>query len=360
MTEKVKQTFEIETKSVVKILLLIFGFILVLRFLSLELHILTLILTAAFFAVALNPAVSWLSKKIKSKSRVRATAVAYLAVVIVLAGFVTVVVPPLARQTIDFARTVPDNIETFQNGDTALSRFVREHDLGDSLNNIGTNIRDNTFNYKKPFLDTASRVGGIFVSTITVLILTFMMLVEGPVWAERYWSVLPDRHKKRNRDLANKMYGVVTGYINGQVLIAAIAASFAMIALIIAGSIFNVNSNPIPLAGVVFLLGLIPLIGNTLAAVIVVAISLFSSVPLAITMGVFFLIYQQVENATLQPYIQAKTNDMTPLLVFVAALMGAAVGGLFGAFIAIPTAACLKIILEDHIDRRKSSAQTKS
>lgn len=123
---------------------------------------------------------------------------------------------------------------------------------------------------------------------------------------------------------------------------------FAGSALYIGNNITNADINPIALAGIVFLFGLIPLIGNTIAALIVVLFCLFSSVNLAIGIAIYFLIYQQLENATLQPMIQSRSNQLTPLIVFVAALLGAGVSGLLGALVAIPTAGCLKVLFDEY------------
>jgi predicted PurR-regulated permease PerM len=69
-------------------------------------------------------------------------------------------------------------------------------------------------------------------------------------------------------------------------------------------------------------------------------------------MGIFFLVYQQIENISIQPYIQSKKNELSPLLVFIAALCGIGLGGLLGGFIAIPLAACMRIFLHDYLEQR--------
>ena len=71
-------------------------------------------------------------------------------------------------------------------------------------------------------------------------------------------------------------------------------------------------------------------------------------------MLIYFIVYQQIENATIQPYIQAKKNQLTPLLVFVSALIGVGFGGILGAFVAIPVAGCIKILLEDQFEKRRN------
>ena len=89
------------------------------------------------------------------------------------------------------------------------------------------------------------------------------------------------------------------------------------------------------------------MIGNPISAILVVLVCLLSSPQLALVMLIYFIVYQQIENATLQPYIQARQNELTPLLVFIAALIGISLAGILGAFAAIPVAACVKILLED-------------
>jgi predicted PurR-regulated permease PerM len=179
-----------------------------------------------------------------------------------------------------------------------------------------------------------------------------MMLVEGPMWVERILEAQPKGKREARKKLLQKLYRVVTNYVNGQVIVAFIAGSFALIALLVASNIFGVSINAVALAGIIMLFGLLPLIGATIGAVIVVLACLLQSVPLAITMGIFFVIYQQVENLTIQPYIQSKASNLTPLIVFTAALIGVSVGGLLGAFVAIPTAGCIKIFVEDYYSRR--------
>lgn len=347
-----KTTVTFTNRTVLRVIALIIGSILFVETLVRLSHILTLLFAAFFLALALNPAVNWISKQLHIKSRIRATGIAYLMVIISLVVFFALVIPPLVRQTANFIDSVPQTAENFKTQDSSVARFARKYNLDDKIDEFSHEFSSRASNYTGPVLDTAGRIGSAIVSVLAVLVLTFMMLVEGPAWLARIWSYTPESRREHHKIIAHKMYRIVTGYVNGQVLIAAIAAGFAMIMLFITSNIFNVSVNPIALGGIVFLFGLIPMIGNTLAAVIVSLVCLFSSVGLAITVIVFFLIYQQIENATLQPYIQAKNNELTPMLVFIAALLGAGFGGILGAFVAIPAAGCAKIILEDYLSRR--------
>lgn len=341
-------TINISSQAIVRAVVLTFLTIVAFEFIAKIGHQLQLILIAAFLALALNPAVSWVAARLRSKSRARATGISYVLVILALGTFLFFVVPPLVTQLIDFLKDVPATLSSVTSQDSPVGNFIRRYGLESEVDAMSQNLKDQFSNLPSTVVSTASWAGGTLLSIITVVVLSFMMLIEGPRWFERIWAIQPKNKREHRRQLARQMYRVVTGYVNGQVVIAMIAALFAMAALSIGTALTDANINIVAMGGIVFLLGLIPLIGNTLAAVIVVLVSLFSSLGLAIAMAVFFLLYQQLENVTLQPYIQAKSNQLTPLIVFIAALIGAGFGGLLGAFIAIPIAGCIRVLMQDH------------
>ena len=319
-------------------------------------HPLTLIFISFFLAMALNPAVSFITRKLKSKSRVRGTAAAYTAVMVILISFFSFVVPPLVRQSTDFVQSLPQTIRNLETQDSSAGRFVRKYNLDEKLNDFANDFANSISNTNGPVLSTAKSVLTTFVSIITVLVLTFMMLVEGPEWVGRFIETLPDHRQKRVKNLLHSMYVLVTRFVNAQVIVAVIAGLFAAVALTIASHVFGVSVNPIALACLVVLFGIIPTIGNILAAVLVSVVCLFTSAPLALTMLIYFIVYQQIENITIQPYVQSRNNDLTPMLVFIAALLGIGFGGLLGGFVAIPAAGCIKILVTDWLDDRKFNA----
>ena len=352
-------TINISSQAIVRAVLITFLTLLGLQFLGTIGYQLQLIFTGAFLALALNPAVSWVAARLRSKSRTRATGISYILVIIALGAFLFFVVPPIATQLIDFLKDIPSTISSQTSQDSPVGELIRRYGLESEVQTMSENLTSQFSNLPSTVVSTASWVGGTLISVITVLVLSFMMLVEGPRWFDRLWAIQPKNKREHRRMLAHKMYQVVTGYVNGQVVIAMIAALFAMAALSIGTAITNAEVNIVAMGGIVFLFGLIPLIGNTLAAVIVVLVSLFSSLALAIGMGAFFLFYQQMENVTLQPYIQAKSNQLTPLIVFIAALIGAGFGGLLGAFVAIPIAGCIRVLMEDHFGEFDPNADEK-
>ena len=353
------QEITISNKTIFRIIGILFAVLIFVQLLDVLRHPLTMIFVSFFLALALNPAVTWVASKLKSKSRTTATSISYLAVITILIAFFTLLVPPLVRQTTDFIDTAPETLRDLETSEGFVGDTVRRFDLGNQVEEFANSWSDSIDT--APVVSTANRVVANVFSIITVLILTFMMLIEGPKWLRFIWSQYPDDKRAYAKDLAHRMYRVVTNYVNGQVLVSAIGATFAIVALFIATTIFGVTSiNPIALGGIVFLFNLIPYIGVFISSSIVILFSLFASVPLALIMLAFFIIYQQIENASIQPYIQSRGLELTPLLVFIAAIIGVRLSGILGALIAIPIAGCIKIIVEDYLVRNTSyKARTK-
>lgn len=353
-SEQPKQYVEatVSNRTVVRVIAMIVATIFAFQALRSVAGVLQLIFIAFFLAVALSPAVRFIKRRLRLKGRISATIIVYIFFIGIIGSLVAYVLPPLISQTVDFISDAPRMIENLQNQDNAVGRLVERYNLGPQIEGFSDNLRSRTADLQEPVVATAGRLGSALISIVTVLVLTFMMLVEGPKWINRYWRLQPKERREHHQYLGSKMYRVITGYVNGQVLMAVIGASFAFVALVVASTLLGVTINAVALAGILVFTGLIPMIGATIGGTIVVLACLFVSVPLAIIMAVFYILYQQIENVSLQPYIQSKFNELSPLLVFVAALLGIGVGGFLGALIAIPTAGCLKILLLDYLERR--------
>ncbi|MDQ3093996.1 MAG: AI-2E family transporter [bacterium] len=348
----------VSNKTLIRVLVFIIGTFLLFRFVSNVLHPLTLILVSAFLAMALNPFVQYVKKHMRIKKHGMAALISYLTVLIVLGSFFALVLPPFISQTIDFLMDLPSMLESLQQRGGWLGDLVRRYELSAELEKLANGFRGNLSNYTGTAFNIASRIVANLISIITVLILTFMMLNEGPRASEWFMGQFPERRSKRYRKLANRIYGVVTGFANGQAIIAILGGFFSLVVLLIASAVLNVNINAVPLAALVTLFGFIPTIGSYINAIVITLICLIASPTLALFMLAYYIIYQQVENATIQPYIQSKTNDLSPLTVFIAALLGLGFGGVLGGLVAIPVTATGKLLLEDWLDDRQYNAST--
>ncbi len=345
-------TVSIANRTIVRTILWVVAAILAYRFIGQIAHILTLIAGAVFLSLALSRVVGWIRRRLHIHSRVRATAVAYLMVVAFLSAFFVLIIPPLVSQTRDFIKDVPQTIEDFQRQDSSLARAAKRYNLDVKLTQAAKDFTSNYGNFGTKVLDTGRRVAEAVASFFVVLVLTFMMLVEGPKWLRLYLGTLRQKQRVRQKNILDRIYRAVSGFVNGQLILAVVAGFFAFVALGIASLVMDVNINAVALAGIVAVFGIIPLFGNPIAAVLVVLISLLSSISLGLVMAIYFVIYFFIENHTFQPYIQARLTELSPLMVLIAALIGIGFAGLLGAIIAIPAATTVKIILEDQFAHR--------
>lgn len=310
-------------------------------------HALMLIFIAIFLALALNAPVHWLAEHIPGKrrgNRVWGTAISFLIVIVLLGAFLASIVPPLVRQTSTFISAAPQLVEEVRSQDSQLGKFVRRYHLQDQVNKFSDQLSERLKDATGTAVSAAGRVGSSIFSTLTVLVLTFMMLIEGPRWLKTFAAMMSKEHQARADHLATQMYKVIKGYVNGQVLLAALAALFIVPMLFILGIDY-----PVALMVVVFICGLIPLVGHTIGAIIVTTVALFQSVPAALIILAYYILYQQIENYVIQPRIQANSTNMSPLLVFSSVIIGVSFGGLLGGLVAIPVAGCIRIYILDYL-----------
>lgn len=342
-----KTELVITTQTFVKTVLLIVGTILLLGILRLSAHALLIIFSAFFLALALNAPVSFIARHIPGRARGNrawATSIGFLIVVILLGGFIASFVPPLVRQTQNLVDAAPGLVEDVRNQEGSVGEIIRKYHLEDQINTLSSQLSSRLKNGAGAAFDTVQGVGTSVFTLLTVLALTFMMLVEGPRRLKFFEELVPSKHKAVVHRSALDMYKVIKGYVNGQVLLAAIAA------LLITPMLFILDiSYPVGLMVVVFICGLIPMVGHTIGAILVTLVALFTSPMSALIILLYYILYQQIENYLVQPRIQANSTDMSPLLVFASVVVGVTLGGIFGGLVAIPVAGCLRVALLEYL-----------
>jgi predicted PurR-regulated permease PerM len=183
------------------------------------------------------------------------------------------------------------------------------------------------------------------------------MLVEGPMWMDRLWSLYSDKTQMHHhRMLVAKMYKAVTNYVVGQLSVSTIAGVVAGVMVLVLGIIFAVPTNlAMPVAALIFLFSLIPLFGEMVGSLLVTLILLLNDVTAAIIFLVFFIIYQQIEANYISPKIQSKRNDLSVLTILTAVTIGIYLFGVVGAIISIPIAGCINVLIEDRFSKSKQT-----
>lgn len=359
-----KVRIDIDTKTFIRFWLVMIGFALAALAIWSAQTALIILGTSFFLAMALNVPVAAISKRLPGKSRVGATALSYLAVIVILIGVVAFVIPPIVQQTAKFAQSLPTVVEDVTTQWHGVNDFIQENHLQGQVDTALNSIKENASSWAAGVgQGLVSGVGSFFgfiTAAILVLVLTFLMLVEGPVWRKRWFGIYQDNERmKRHKMLLDRMYNVVTGYVTGQLTVSAIGAAAAALAVFVL-SLFvpEIPANlAMPTAAITFVLSLIPMFGATIAGVIVTLLLAFNNLPASIIYAVFFVIYQQVENNFISPRIQAKKIDLSALAVLVSVTIGIYIAGVVGGIIAIPIAGCVRVLIEYYLAKAKQKRE---
>lgn len=360
-----KTKIEIDTRTIVRFLLVVIGFGLALFFLYSARAGLLIVGISIFLALALNAPVARIAHWLPGKSRAGATAIAYVVVVIILGAVIFLVIPPIVQETAKFFETLPGIVHNVTEQWQGLRHFVEQYNLQSqldtALNSIQSNASDWAGNVGKAVISSIGSVFAFFASLILVLVLTFLMLVEGPRWVDHALKLYRNKERmETHRRVLGRMYGVVNGYVTGQLTVSAIDAAAAGIVVFILSLIFPVipSGLAMPTAAITFVLSLIPMFGATIGGIIVTALLAFNNVPAAIIYAIYFVVYQQLENNFIAPHIQSKRNNLSALTILISVTIGLYTFGILGGIIAIPIAGCISILIDEYLTRRRARAST--
>ena len=309
-------------------------------------HIIGLLIIAGFFAIVLTPAVDFLERR--GFRRSLATIVVFLIGVAALAGMLALFIQPIVRELSGFIDDFPQFVEKAKAGRGPVGGLVKRFNIDQYIEENQEQWQQSLRNAGAPALDIARSVASGVFAFVTILVLTFLMVLEGPKMTASTLKLIGDEHRERVRRVAADCAKAVTGYMAGNLAISAVAGLATFVFLAIVG---------VPFAGVLGLwvafADLIPLVGATLGAIPTVGVAFLSSPGRGIAAVIFYVVYQQLENHILQPTIMSRTVDLNPLAVLVSVLVGVELFGVVGALLAIPVAGILQVIVRNLYDERR-------
>lgn len=314
-------------------------------------QLLTLIAVSVFLALGLEPVVEWLERR--GLPRPAAIGAVFTGLLVVVVGFVAAVVPIVVTQASDLADEVPRSIETIQQQQWFIDLDSRYDVVSRLTNEVEKRLSSGetvTALFGGVFGAGAAVVSGVF-STFTVLVLTLYFLASLPSTKAAGYRLVPRSRRRRAELLGDEISSRIGGYVIGQITVASINGVASYVTMLIVGVPY-----PLVLAVTVGIIGIIPLIGATLGAVVVVIVSLFMSPASAVVMAVYYVVYQQVENYVIVPRIMQRAVAVPGAVAIVAGLAGATLMGLLGALIAIPLAAGILLVVQEVVMPRQERA----
>ena len=310
-------------------------------------RILAYLVIALFLTAVLTPAVDFLQGRFNMR-RGAATAIVFVLGMALLAGLTYSFIRPLVDQGTKFADDLPNLLDDARAGKGTVGDLVERFNLEKYVDRNTSELQDQIRNLGTPALGVARTIFNGLFAAITILVLSVLMILQGPSLGSGILTLLPDRHRDRVRRVASDAGKAVSGYMAGNLLISLIAGAGAYTYLRISGVPY-----PEVLALWVAFADLIPLVGATLGAVPTIAFAFLHSNTAGIVGVIFFVAYQQFENHVLQVSIMSRTVNVNPLTVLLSVLVGVEAFGLLGALLAIPAAGVLQVVVRDLWDGRR-------
>ena len=284
-------------------------------------------------AIALAPAVAWLRRR--GVPRVVAALLVSLTAIAGLVAVIVAIVMPVFLQADEFIRDVPKIVSTVFGPAGHLhfleARFhVLERLASISPGDVAAALMGN----QDAIVGALTRAASLAAATITIITIMVMLLILGT----QTWQAILAAMEKEERAWAERIgqnfMRSVGGYVRGNLAISVVAGICSYVALKILGVPYAET-----LAVTVAILDVIPLVGATIAAIIVTVVGFAAGgTTVGIVLLVYFIAYQQFENNVLQNLVYSKTVSLSPLVVFIVALIGAVLGGIVGVLLAIPLA----------------------
>ena len=336
----------VSARTVLRVLALGTAFVSLAYLLYAVRDVLILVLLSAFLAFALNPAVVLLERRVPMR-RGPATITVFLIVLFIVGAFVTAIVTPLYDETERFVNDLPALVDDIR--DSPLLRDLdRKYDIFDSLEEQVDQLPARLPDAGSLLLGVAGAVFTAVINALTVLFLTFFLLLELPTITRSLLDLLRPRAADRAERVQTEINVTLARYVVGVIAIASIAGIVTFVTLTLLGVPFA-----LVLALVVAVFDLVPLIGATIGLVIVVLVAFTQGVTPGVAMLVVGIAYQQIENNVIQPIVQKRSVSVSPFVVLVSVLLGASLLGVVGALLAIPAAGSIQIALREVLEERR-------
>jgi len=282
-----------------------------------------LLITAIMVAAALNPAVKWLNKKL---SMTLSAALVVIVLILPLIYVVGAVIPDFISQF----PAISARVSTALDNISFLPPVLKHLDFSQYFQNNSSYL-----------LDSTKMIGNFLLEAITFIFLVFYLLIDGTALHRLVSISIPSKNRERVEKISAELGRISGQYIRGNLFISLICASVTFIGLSLLGIPYA-----LPLAILAGVLDLLPLIGSTIAAIPSIILGFTISPMIGILTICLFAGYQEIENDILAPAIYNKVLNLLPFLSFIAVIVGSALFGIAGAFLALPIAAGIPTVIK--------------
>lgn len=304
--------------------------------------VVVLVLLSLMLVATFNPLVRRLQERF---NRTWAITAVTLGGVVLGAGLLVLMIPPLVRQAQNLLTHLPQYTQ-------AMEAAARRAGAPVKLSSMTMNWTHRLSALGPELLNVLSTVLSGVTGVLTVAVLTIYLLIDGPRVGLGLMRLLPRAERLPARQMAAEIAVQVGGYMRGQLLTSALAGLFAFVLLLV----FRVPE-PLALAFLMAIADAVPMVGPLLGTVPAVLMALTRGGPTALAVGIGYVLYHQLESHLLVPRIYGNTMKLSPSVIVIAILIGATLMGILGALLALPVAAAVPVVFRFIADWREREGE---
>jgi predicted PurR-regulated permease PerM len=342
-----KRTVDISTGIIFRTILIILG----LWFLYLIRDIIAIFFIALIITAAIEPSIEWLTRKKIPRSF--SVLIIFLVLFLILGLVVSFLIPPLVSQFKSFTQNLPTHLDKFTQTFGGVEMYFNSYGIEFSSRAFLANLGDNLSQSGGQIFSTTVGFFTGIITMIAILSMTFYLSVKEEGMDKLLSSVTPAEHRAYVVSLAERIKEKIGKWLQGQLLLMLIIFVLDLIALYFLGI-------PYALILAIFagILEIIPYLGPIISAIPGVLLGFLISPLTGFLALAAYVVVQQFENHVIVPQVMKKTIGLNPVVVILALLVGAKLGGILGAILAVPLAAAISVFVGDLI--QKNEKQTVS
>ena len=303
-------------------------------------RIIAWVVVAGFFAIVLAPLVRRVQARVGDRRTV-ATSIVVISTLAAMVGVITLFILPVRSQLVNVLTDLPGTVRDAARGRGPIGNLVKKLHIESYVQHNEVKLAKAATKLNDYSVETATTAISVVLAFITITLITFLFLSQSEAMGRAVMNVMPHRRRASVRRIAVEAAGAVSGYVIGNLLVSLVAGVAAFICLV------SVRvPSPVVLALFVAFADLIPLVGATLGAAISVLAAFLYSPTAGLVSLIFFIIYQQVENGLIYPWIMARKVNVNPLVILLSVLVGVELFGIVGALLAVPASGALQVIIK--------------
>jgi predicted PurR-regulated permease PerM len=303
-------------------------------------RIIAWVVVAGFFAIVLAPLVRRVQARVGDRRTV-ATSIVVISTLAAMVGVITLFIMPVRSQLVNVLTDLPGTVRDAAKGRGPIGNLVKKLHIESYVQHNEVKLAKAATKLNDYSVETATTAISVALAFITITLITFLFLSQSEAMGRAVMNVMPHRRRASVRRIAVEAAGAVSGYVIGNLLVSLVAGVAAFICLV------SVRvPSPVVLALFVAFADLIPLVGATLGAAVSVLAAFLYSPTAGLVSLIFFIIYQQVENGLIYPWIMARKVNVNPLVILLSVLVGVELFGIVGALLAVPASGALQVIIK--------------